>query len=110
MKIKELIKTNLKKMNYDLRKGERYWKTSSGSMILLKELKKIIPKYSGKIVLASNVGGNPEVIEKSNLFEAKNPEELKNIILKSINSSRHPSLPEKFHLSNTIKLYGREVL
>jgi SAM-dependent methyltransferase len=51
MGLKNLIKKNLEKMNYDLRDGERYWKTSAGNMVVLKELKTLLPTYcKGKIL------------------------------------------------------------
>lgn len=51
MKLNNLIKKNIKKMNYELRDNQNYWRTSAGNMILLKEFHNLLPKYcKGKIL------------------------------------------------------------
>lgn len=66
---------------------------------------------SGCIVIASNVGGNPEVItDKQNLFEKQNITELKSKINQAIdNKLPKQKLDDKFKWNNIIKDY-EEVL
>lgn len=52
----KLIKRNLKKMNYELRKSNLYWKTSLGNMLLLKRLNKLLPLYCRGKVLDAGAG------------------------------------------------------
>ncbi|HRY31078.1 MAG TPA: class I SAM-dependent methyltransferase [Candidatus Paceibacterota bacterium] len=54
--IKDLIKNNIKKMNYGLRDNWHYWKTSAGNMILFKELGALLPKYCKGKVLDAGAG------------------------------------------------------
>jgi len=69
------------------------------SIVLLESL------ASGCYVIASNVGGNPEVVEKENLFEKGNVEELRCKIKNIIQNKNIPSLKlnEKFLISNVVK-------
>jgi glycosyltransferase involved in cell wall biosynthesis len=63
---------------------------------------------SGCNVIASNVGGNPEVVGKENLFEATNIEELKNKIKNVIYHTRKPRsavLKKEFNLKSILKNY-----
>ncbi|MFA5024714.1 MAG: hypothetical protein WC523_07250, partial [Patescibacteria group bacterium] len=51
MNLKTVIKNNLEKMNYDLRDNGMYWRIFAGGMILLRELKLLLPIYcKGKIL------------------------------------------------------------
>ena len=72
------------------------------SMVLLEAL------ASGCRVIASNVGGNLEVVDKSSLFEARDIKQLRIKIIKSMIYSRS----KKFNLQNfnwdkIIKFYLR---
>lgn len=54
--IKKLIKENIKKMNYELRDNQNYWRTSAGNMIFLKELNKLLPEYCNGKILDAGAG------------------------------------------------------
>ncbi|VVB77917.1 Glycosyltransferase Gtf1 [uncultured archaeon] len=64
---------------------------------------------SGCTVIASNVGGNPEVISNTQcLFEKQNITELKNKINLALNNNLKPiELQSKFEWSNIIKRFER---
>lgn len=69
------------------------------SIVLLEAL------ASGCYVITSNVGGNPEVVEKENLFEKGNIEELHFKIINIIHNKNIPllKLKDKFLISNVVK-------
>src|SRR3989339_34427 len=74
------------------------------SIVLLEAL------ASGCNVIASNVGGNPEVVRKEDLFEAKNVEELSEKIKEAIDlKAKTFLLDKKFDWNKIIKRYD-EVL
>ncbi len=65
---------------------------------------------SGCKIIASNVGGNPEVVPKKNLFEVKNIKELKKKIEDVMRGGFvRVKLNEKFNWDNVVKEYIREV-
>ncbi len=62
---------------------------------------------SGCKVIASNVGGNPEIVKKENLFEVRNLEDLKKKIENSITEDfKYEKLNPKFDLKYVIKKYN----
>ena len=75
------------------------------SIVLLEAL------ASGCYVIAANVGGNPEVISKKNLFEAQNIEDLRRKILVAIKQKmpKKSLLDKRFNWSMITKKYN-EVL
>lgn len=62
---------------------------------------------SGCKVIASNAGGNPEIVDKQNLFESKNIKELQEKIKREIYlpTLDNPKLNEKFYWPNIAKAY-----
>lgn len=65
------------------------------SMVLLEAL------ASGCHVIASNVGGNPEVVKKEDLFEAKDTKGIKSKILLTVSKIEKPvPLNKSFNLNN----------
>jgi glycosyltransferase involved in cell wall biosynthesis len=70
------------------------------SIVLLEALS------AGCNVIATNAGGNPEVIAKENLFEIKNPKELSEKIKKTINlKNKRILLDKNFDWDSVIKKY-----
>jgi len=70
------------------------------SVVLLEAL------VSGCYVLATNVGGNPEVVPKEGLFETKNIQKLKECFSEFIaNSKKYMTLNEKFYWDNILEKY-----
>lgn len=71
------------------------------SMVLLEAL------ASGCNVIASNVGGNPEVVGKEGLFEARNIKELRRLIVRKLgeNKAKRQNMAG-FYWKKIIKEYG----
>ena len=73
------------------------------SIVLLEALS------SGCIVLASNVGGNPEVIEKANLFEPKSTEEISKKIRQNFSEKTKKINLDNYSWNNIVRGYGGEI-